>query len=75
MKEIIGKVIVIIMIIIIVNPDVKRFKISGEGKEIIAKAGDSIQLQCPVDTSGDKHRMNASAKEDEIHFKNSKCKG
>ena len=56
-------------------PNVKRFKILGEGKEIIAKAGDSIQLQCPVDTSGKKHRMNASAKEDEIHFKNSKCKG
>ena len=51
-------------------PNVKRFKILGEVKEIIAKAGDSIQLQCPVDTSGKKHRMNASAKEDEIHFKN-----
>ena len=56
-------------------PNVKRFKILGEAKGIIAKAGDSIQLQCPVDTSGKKHGMNASAKEDEIHFKNSKCKG
>ena len=52
------------------NPDLKRFKILGEVKEIIAKAGDSIQLQCPVDTSGEKQKMNASAKEDEIHFKN-----
>ena len=50
-------------------PNFERFKTSGEGKEIIAKAGDSIQLECPVDTSGKKHRMNASAKEDEIHFK------